>query len=166
MRPRGKRGVSTYLEVFLLIGVAIGGSGLVLGAATRYLGSSSGPSVSIVSAAIRQGPYSAVESVAVAESGAGSLGAFNLTTSQAPESAPYCYSVDDPVSGEVLSSTCPGQAVGPGTIEIPPGSVRGGSVLVEVVVAGWAFAPGSSHLVSVTASDGSEASAEVEVVPA
>lgn len=122
--------------------------------------------MSIVSAVIRQGPYSAVETVTVAEAGTGTLGAFELTTSQAPASASYCYSVQDPQGGAPVATTCPAQEADPGTVEVAAGSVRGGSVEVELIVTGGGFALGSVHLVSVTASDGSQASAQVQVVPA
>ena len=155
-----------YLEAFLLIGVALGGSGLVFGAAATLLGSASGPSASIVSASIRQGPYSAVESVAVEDVGTQPLGALTVVTSGAPASALYCYSVEDPGSGALLASTCPSLSADPGTVNLPAGVGQGGSVLVELVVTGWSFVVGSTHLVSVAASSGAQAAVEVQVAAA
>ncbi|MDG7010990.1 MAG: hypothetical protein JRN57_02600 [Nitrososphaerota archaeon] len=164
MGPRGKRGVSGYLEVFILIGVAVGGSGLVFGAAARYVGSGAGPSVSIVSATIRQGPYSAVESVTVSDTGTEPLGSLVITTSPAPPSAPYCYSVETPESGALISEACISQG-DPGSVLVLAGARSGGSVLLELVITGAAFAVGSDHQVSVTAAGGAQASTDVQVVP-
>ncbi|MDE1858457.1 MAG: hypothetical protein KGI26_05285 [Thaumarchaeota archaeon] len=166
MGPRARAGVSIYLEVFLLIGIALGGAGLVFGAAATLVGSASGPSASIVSASIRQGPYSAVESVTVEDVGTQPLGALTVVTSGAPASGMYCYSVEDPGSGAVLASTCPSLMADPGTVTLSAGVGEGGSVLVELVVTGGSFAVGSTHLVSVTAASGAQADAEVQVAPA
>ena len=152
-----------YLEVFLLIGVALGGAGLVFGGGAALLGSASGPSASIVSVSIRQGSYSAVESVTVEDVGTQPLGALTVVTSGAPPSALYCYSVEVPGSGALLASTCPSLSSDPGTVNLPAAAGEGGSVLVELVVTGGSFAVGSTHLVSVTASSGAQAAAEVQV---
>lgn len=152
--------------MFILVGVAIGGSGLVLGAASSFLGAGSGPSVSIVAASIRVGGSTAVESVAVEGSGGAPLGSFVLATSQAPAAATYCYSVEDLRSGALLSTTCPAPSADPGRVSVPAVAGGGGSVLVELVISGGVFAAGSSHQVSVTAADGAQANVDVQAVPA
>lgn len=152
--------------MFILVGIAVGGSGLVFGAAAALLGSGPSPSLSIVSASIRQGPYSAVERVTVADAGTASLGSFVITTSQAPASANYCYSVESPSSGALLYSSCPTASADPGTVALSTRIPPGGSLTVELVVTGGAFAIGSDHLVSVTTSSGAGATADAQVVPA
>ena len=158
--------MSGYIEVFILVAIALGGSGMVLGAAGALVGSASAPSVGVASAAIRQGPYTAVESVTVSDLGTGPLGAFTITTSQAPAAASYCYSVEDPAGGAVLSTTCPGYAVDPGTVVVTVAVKPGGSEVVELVITGGAFLLGSAHQISVTTSSGAQAAADVQVVPA
>jgi hypothetical protein len=152
--------------VFILVGIAVGGSGVVFGAATALLGGAPGPSVSIVSASIRQGPYSAVESVTVADAGTAPLGPFVISTSQAPGAGVYCYSVEDPSSRALLSSTCPATSADPGEVAVPASVPAGGSLLVELVITGGSFALGSDHQVSVTTSSGAGAAADVQVDPA
>lgn len=158
--------MSGYLEVFILIGVALGGTGLVFGAATQLLGSASGSSVAIVSASIRQGAHSAVESIAVADTGTRPLGDLTITTSEAPAPSRYCFSAEDLARGVLLSSTCPAAAGDPGRVEVQADVGPGGSVLVELVITGGAFTLGSEHLIAVTASGGAQSGAYVQVVPA
>ncbi|MDG6986054.1 MAG: hypothetical protein JRM73_04830 [Nitrososphaerota archaeon] len=158
--------MSVYLEVFILIGVAIGGSAVVYGAASRYVGALSGPSVTVAAASIRQGSYSAVESVTVDGSADGQAGTLVISTSGAPTAASYCYSVMDPYTGAVSTSTCPSMSSDPATVSIPVPAQGWTGVLVQLIVTGGGFALGSGHLVTVTASEGAQATAEVQVVPA
>lgn len=160
-----RTGVSAYLEVFLLIGVATAGSGIVFGAAAGFFGSLGSPTLSIAAVSIRQGPYAAVESVTVVGSGQGSLGNLVITTSGVPSSSTFCYSILDPVSRSALSSTCPTLQPNPGTLSVSPPSGAGISVLVELVIVGNIFTPGSSHLVTVTSSGGAQQSSAAQVVP-
>ena len=158
--------MSLYLEVFILVAVALGGSGIVFGAAARYIGALSGPSISVASASIRQGPYSAVESITVAAASGGPVGTLVLSTSAAPETASYCYSVTDPYTGAALTSTCPSMATDPAVVSIPALAQGWSGVLIQLIVTGGEFTLGSAHQVTVTASDGAQATVDVQVVPA
>ncbi len=165
MRP-DRCGVAGYLEVFILIAVAMGGAALVMGAALGYFAAMGGGSVSVVGASIRQGPYSAVETLLVTDDSGTALGSFAVTTSGAPSAASYCYSVYDTSDRAVLASSCPAPGSDPGSVRVATALVPGATVLVEVVVSGDAFAVGSSHLVTVTAAEGAQQAVEVRVVPA
>ncbi len=160
-----KAGVSNYLEAFLLIGVATAGSGLVLGAAMGFASSSAGPSVSIGSATIRQGTYVAVERVTVYNTGQAPMVSFTMTTAQAPSTASYCYSLLNPVSSVTISSTCPTLVSNPSSISVPAQIPPGGAVVVEALVSGGSFALGVPCQVTVTSSNGAQASALAQVVP-
>jgi hypothetical protein len=161
-----ERGAAGYLEVFILVAIAVGGSGLVLGVAMRYVGGDGGPAVSIVSAQIRQGAEGALETVAVDDTGGGALGTLVISTSDPPPGAGYCYSVLAPASGTVLSTDCPGSSPFDGEVAVPASVGPGGSLVVELVVTGGRFAVGSAHQVTVTSSGGAQAAAEALVVPA
>ena len=165
MRP-DRRGVATYLEVFILITVVVGGAALVMGAAMGYFASMGGSSVSIAGASIRQGTYSAVEILAVTDASEVPLGSFVVSTSGAPSSMAYCYSIYDPTDQAVLASACPAPGSDPGAVSVAYDLGAGTTVLVEVVISGDAYAMGSSHLVSVTSAAGAEQAVEVRVVPA
>ncbi|MCL5672575.1 MAG: hypothetical protein JRN13_03115 [Nitrososphaerota archaeon] len=161
-----RRGVAGFLEVFILIAVAMGGAALVMEAALGYFAAMGGGSVSVAGASIRQGPYSAVETVLVTDTSGTALGSFVVSTSGAPSSAGYCYSVYDPSDQGLLASACPAAGSDPASVRVATPLGSGAAVLVEVVVSGDPFAIGSSHLVTVTAADGAQQAVEVEVVPA
>ncbi|MDG6920073.1 MAG: hypothetical protein JRN59_00915 [Nitrososphaerota archaeon] len=165
MRPE-RKGVAAYLEVFILIGVAMGGAALVMEAALGYYASLDGPSVSIAGASIRQGAGSAVETLLVTDTSGTGLGAFVVSTSGAPSSMTYCYSVYDPADQALLASACPAPGSDPASVDVGYPLGAGATALVELVVAGDVFTIGSSHLVAVTTAAGSGEGVEVRVVPA
>jgi hypothetical protein len=165
LRPRRKRGISTFLETFILIGIAAGGSGVAMGAALRYFGSLGGGSISIVGASIRQGAFSAVESVTLVYSGETPAASFTLSTSQAPSSASFCLSLFDPANETVLTDSCPSWQTDPGTVEVTTPLVPGDEVTIQLVITGGVFAVGSSHTVAITAEDGSQQIEQVMVTP-
>ena len=166
MEHRLSPGVSGYLEVFILIGIATGGAGLVLGGLSEYASTYQGPSLSISGASIRQGTNLAIETLTVYNSGSGPSSAFMISTSQAFASTSYCYSVLDPRTATQVSSTCPTLTADPREVPIASVLLPGEALLVELFIAGTAFSPGADPLVTVTASTGAQASEEVPVVPA
>ena len=165
MRPN-RRGVSTYLEVFLLVGVAIGGSAIVMGSVYRYLWPIGGPTVAVEGATIRQGTDAAVESMLVVNTGDSPISSFVVTTAQPPQGATFCYTLLDPASGSPLSTTCPSMQAGPGSLQVSDTLVPGAGVEVELVLVGGAFSVGSMQLLTVTAWTGTQDSVGAEVVPA
>jgi len=161
-----KRGVSTYLELFLLIGIAVGGSGMVLDASLSLVSPSQGASVDILGASVRQGAYAAFESITVSDVGQKPIISMTVSTQPVSATAIYCYSVVNPTSMAVLKSTCPAMTSGPGSVGVTSGVAPGQSVLLQLVIIGQAFALGSSSTITVTGADGSQGSTIVEVVPA
>ena len=166
MGPRKRPGVSAYLETFILIGVALAGSGVVLAAGLRTLDSASGGSVSVSGGSIRQGEYFAVESLLVENTGSVPFGSFEVTTTGVSGSASYCYSIYDPAGGSPISGSCPRMGAGPAAVSVEATVPPGRGVLVEIRVAGPAFALGSVCTVTVTTSAGAQQSEGVEAVPA
>ncbi len=166
MRAEPKPGVSGYLEAFILIGVALGGSGIVFGAATRIASSMQGASVTVSDAGIVQGTHFAFEKLTVSNTGQVPITSFTVSTLAAPTSASYCYTLTNPATLQVVSTSCPVMTANPRTVTIfctvPPGGV----LLVTLQLVGSVFAVGSSSQVIVLASAGSSAAAEAQVLPA
>jgi hypothetical protein len=158
--------VAGYLEVFILIGVAVAGTAVVFGAAQKYSATLEGPSISISEASIRQGTYVALETLAVYNSGEVPASSFYVSTPQAPSSASYCYAVLNPATMIPVASTCPSMSANPTSVEIPCSLPPGGALLVEIAIAGADFAVGSSSAVTVTTSAGAQATVSVQPVPA
>lgn len=163
MRPSKRKAVSTYLETFILVGVAAGCSGVVMGTALHLFGSFGAESISLVGVSIRQGTYTAVESVTLVGSGSSSIPTFFLSTSEAPSSEPYCLLLVDPANDVVLSDSCEGHQTNPGTVEVVSPVGSGDELTVQLVIMGEAFVVGSSHTVTITAEDGSQQSVQVLV---
>jgi len=161
-----RRGVSTYLELFLLIGIAVGGSGIVLDASMNIVSQSQGGSVEILGASVRQGTYAAFESITLSDAGQKPVSSFTVSTQPVSTSVSFCYSVVNPVSMAVLKSTCPAMAGNPTSVAVTSTVAPGQSLLLQLVIAGQAFALGSSSTITVTGADGSQGSTTVEVVPA
>ena len=161
-----RRGVSGYVEAFILIGVAMAGSGMVLDAAMKYASSAQGPSLAVSDAEITQGSHLAVESLALFNDGSTPSGSITVSTVPVASAETYCYSILDPTTRSVLGSTCPSMAPNFGEVVINPGLAPGGSELLQLVVVGKAFAVGSTCTVTVTSSAGAQQTLAVEVVPA
>ncbi|MBI3858813.1 MAG: hypothetical protein HY296_01020 [Thaumarchaeota archaeon] len=99
-----RKGVSTYIEVFVLIGIATGGSALAYSAVGRLGASSSGPSFGVTDQTIRQGTNAATERMTVTNTGQTGITSFKVYPGVA---SAYCVSVSSVSSGAVLSTTCP-----------------------------------------------------------
>ena len=142
------------------------GSGIVLDAALKYASSAQGPSLAVSDAAIKQGSYLAVESLALFNDGSIPSGSITVSTVPVASSESYCYSLLDPATMSVIQSSCPSMASNPGEVVTNPGLAPGGSELLQLVVVGKAFAVGSTCTVTVTSSGGAQQTLAVEVVPA
>ena len=158
--------MSGYLEAFLLIGIAVGGTGLVFGAVTAYSSQLQGPSVSINSAIIRQGSFMALETLSVFNSGEVPFSYFTVSTSGVSSTVLYCYTLLDPATKSVVYSSCPGLRADPMTIGIASPLQPGNALLVEIMLSGAVFVVGSGLTVTVTSSAGAQATLGVQVVPA
>ena len=166
MGPKARNGVAAYLEAFLLIGVAVGGSGLVLAAGAGLVRSGSGPALSLSGASVRLGRYFAIESVLVYNSGSVPADSFVVSTTGVSEGASYCYSVYDPLRHSAVASTCPTMTPGPSSVELAVGLAPGEGVLVVLTVAGSGWVPGSVARITVTMSSGAQGTIDAGVVPA
>jgi len=158
--------VSAYVEAFVLIGIAVGGSALVLGAALPYVSALRGPSVAVQGESIRQGAYLAIEKLTVMNLGQTPISSFAVSTSQVPSSASYCYVAYDPATGAQLTGTCPATATNPSAVPIGYEIGPGGAAGVVITIIGLAFEVGSTCTITVTTSSGAQQTVGVLVTPA
>ena len=158
--------MSTYVEVFVLIGIAAGGSALVLRAALPFASSFGESSVAVQDEGIRQGAYLATERLTVTNIGQAPISSFVISTSQVSSSASYCYSVYDPSTGERSAGTCPATATNPSSVTIADPVQPGGATGVVITIIGSAFDIGSTCTIAVTASSGAQEVVDVLVAPA
>ncbi len=170
MAPR-RRAVSTYLETFLLVAVAAGGSAAVSSAMGSYVSSAGGAAFVLSGAVVRQGAYVAVERVSVANTGAVGLGSFTLT-SAIPSSPRYCATLADGSGGEAVGFSPPPPACGSGTapdpasVTIKPSQAvpPGGSVVLSVVIySADEFQVGAEYGIVVSSSGAAEVVSVVAV---
>jgi hypothetical protein len=159
-----RAGVSVYIETFILIAIAVVGSGIIYSAVTRYEHGATGPAISASDATIRQGANQAVERVVLTNTGTVAFSSLTLTNLGAPTGATYCLSVLNPSSGTVLSSRCPAGS-NPSVISVSTALGPGQAVLISVTVYGSVFAVGSTYTLIVS-SGGSQTSLQVMAVPA
>ena len=158
--------MSAYVEAFVLIGIAAGGSAVVLGAALPFASSPTGPSVAVQNESIRQGAYLAIERMTVMNLGQTPLSSFVVSTSQAPNSASYCYAVYDVATGEESAGACPTKAADPSSVTIVSTIQPGGAEGVVITIVGSVFEIGSTCTITVTTSEGAQQTVSALVVPA
>ena len=161
-----RRGVAVYLEVFVLVGVALLGSALVFAAVSKYTSGDGGASVSISDLTIRQGDEAAVERMVVSNTGTVPVSTLEVDTSGVSSGVQFCYVVSDTESAETLESTCPTLSSMSPTVSLSAPIPQGQSVVVEFTIQGQAFVTGSTSEVVVVAADGAQASLSALVVPA
>jgi hypothetical protein len=112
---RSKVAVSTYLEVFVLIGLATAGSAIVYGMTAGLGESAQGPGLLVSYASIRQGQNAAVERLVFTNTGQAPISSFTLSTAGIA-SAQYLVTLTDAVTGSSVtpspsSGTIPSQVI-------------------------------------------------------
>jgi hypothetical protein len=162
-----RRGVSTYLQTFLLISVALGASFTIYRTVQTYSGQISAPSVSISYPSIKQGAGVALESITISNLGTGPTGDITVMNPEAPASALYCYALWDPTSQSTVSTTCPNLKQDPTSVQLAWSLSPGASGVFELTVKGsGAFAIGQSYPVTVAASSAAQDTVDIVAVPA
>ena len=161
MARRARTAVSTYIEVFILMAVVLGGSGLVYAAAMGLAYSSqSGAAVQITGAAIQQGEAVAVETVTVANTGTVSISSMTLETAGTSSSASFFLSLLNPSTDSTISSGCgagANSAFVPTCFALPAGQ----SFIVTLTVEAQLFTVGARYTLIVSASPPAEAAVQV-----
>ncbi len=158
--------MAVFLEVFILIGVALLGSALVYAAVSKYASATEGAGVSVSDLTVSQGSGVAFERLVVSNTGTAPAPEMLVETSGLAQGVGLCYSVSTAGALELLASTCPSFAAMPATVTVPVPLSPGQSVVVEFTIEGEAFRVGSQCQVVVSTANGAQASLIAEVLPA
>jgi hypothetical protein len=162
-----RRGVSTFLQTFILIAIALGASLLVVRTISNYTTLASGPSISISGASIGQGSGAAVERLTVSNTGSVVVTSFTLLNPSIQGSVSYCTSTWDPKARALTSTTCPATRTNPGSIQFSQGLAPGGSTVIEVIlIGGGVFTLGQAYTITVSAAPAALDAISVVAVPA
>ena len=142
MELRSRKGVSTYLEVFILISVTIAGTALVAFAMLPYESVAQGASIAIPNASIRQGSNVAIEKVLLADTGSVAFSTFTLTTVGISPTASYGVSLQNAATGSSINTPTTGlvgywrldEGIGPTTVDA---SGNGNTGTLGVTIENW-----------------------------
>lgn len=166
LRLDARKGISTYMEVFILVAAVLGLSGAVYAVATQYATSTQGASLTITNAVIRQGTSIAVEGLTVANTGTVAFTAITMTTFGISSPATYCLSVLNPETGTTISSSCPAGS-NPASVAVVANLLPGQSIVLTVTTqSGSVFAAGDTYSLIVSATPAAQSAAQVVAVSA
>jgi hypothetical protein len=166
------RGISTYIETFTLIGIAVAGTAIVYSTTAGYSASAGGASVALSGVVLSQGQYVAVEKLIIENTGTVPIGSFVISAA-IPANPSYCMTLTSTNSGPVPFSSPPAAcgsstSVNPGSIGVslvqsaPPGV----ALLMTVnIFSGTEFAVGMQYTVTVTVSGGASQLVASTAVP-
>jgi hypothetical protein len=163
LRPR-RQAIATYLQTFILIAVALGGSLLAYREVSAYADSAGGPTIQVWGASLRQGAGAAIERLTVSNSGTSE---FPFVTVLNPDFAPlasYCYTVVS-ATGTDETGTCPSMEVNPTSIRVEANLTSGTTVVVTIIIEGGFVSQGRAYALLVTAPGAEVASEQVVASP-
>lgn len=165
MEPRARKAVSTFLQTFILVAVAVGASSMVYEAANNYASAAQGPSVAVSDVTIRQGSNVAVERMVIANTGTVAFSTFTILN-VGIASGQFYIILTNPATGAPVTAS-PASGAAPSSITetatIPPGL----SVLASVTIASAnEFALGARYSVVVSTSAAAQQQVLVVAVPA
>ncbi len=163
MAPR--LGVSTYLQTFILISVAIGGSAIVASGVANLPSAAGGPALVISGIQLRQGTENAVLSFAASNDGSGTVTSLTVLNPGVPRTAAFCYTLWNPSSLAEIAGICPTLLTNPASVTIPCSIPPGGSVQVDFTFAGTPYSVGKQYTVIVEAVPAAQGSEETVAVP-
>ena len=165
MRPRlrHRAGISTYLQTFILIGIALSGSVLVVRAITGLTSASTSMSVSNFS--VRSGAKFSYLQFTVVNQGTVSITSLVVLTPGALKSATYCYEAWSASTQATLASTCPSMTPDPTSVSLPLALPPQSSAQVEIVISGGAFVSGRAYAGTVLSDPASQVSFSAVAVP-
>ncbi len=166
MEPRVRSAVSTYLEVFILIGVAVGGSGLVYAATAEFRPAVQGGVVNLSQASIRQGANQAVERMVVSNTGTVSFTSITISTVGIPN-AQFYVALANLATGTAVAPSLASGNTGDSSITESVTLAPGQSILASIIVVSTnEFTVGQSYTIIVGASGAAQASMQVAATPA
>lgn len=164
--PHKAKGISTYLQTFLLIGVALGGSAIAYKTVYQYSGEAPTQSLAVSNPSIRQGTNFAVERITVTNQGTAALSSFSVLTQGISAALTYCASVWNPQTQTTIINNCPTMTANPTSVQFSASIPAGGSYVVVLTILGAnAFTVGRSYELTLTSSGGSQAAVGVVATP-
>ena len=149
MEHRSSKGVSTYLEAFVLLGAVTAGAVLVGAASGLYGGAAQGAALSVPDASVTQGAGGAVERVEVSNTGTIPYSSFTVATQGIPSAQYYVTLTNAATGGSMTASPSSGSNPSSVTenVDVDPGQ----SVVFSMfVLSGTEFTLGSGYSVTVT----------------
>jgi hypothetical protein len=166
---RKRKAVSTYLEVFILIGIVTAVTVLVFSAVTQYEPVSQGPSIAVSDASIRQGLDQAVESMVLANTGTVSFSSFTISTAGTTggiSDAQFYVTLTNVANGSSMAPSLASGATGDSSITENATVSPGQSVLATITIVNASeFTIGESYGVIVSSS-GAQSSLQSVALPA
>jgi len=163
LKPR-RQGVATYLQTFILIAVALGGSLLAYREVSGYASSAGGPTIQVWEASLRQGAGLTIERLVVSNSGNSGSPFVTVLNPDLAAGATYCYTAAS-MAGTQEAGTCPSMDVNPTSIRVAAGLTPGNSLVVTVFIEGAAVHQGGVYPLLVTAPGSGVASERVVASP-
>lgn len=170
LQLRERRAVSTFLEVFILIGIVIAGTAIVFAAVTKYEPVSQGASVGVSDASIRQGSNQAVMRVVIANTGTVSFSSFTISTvgtSAGIANAQFYVALINVATSSTVTPSPASGTTGDSAITETATISPGQSVLATItIVGGSEFTIGQSYSVTISTLPAAQATVQVAAVPA
>ncbi len=159
-----RRAVSTYLETFILVAVAIAGSSIAYAATSNYTSAAQGPTVTVSGCIIKQGSNIAVERMVISNTGTVAFTSFTILTPGIASNQFYVTLVNAANGTPITVSTASGTA--PTSITETTSILPGQSVLVSVTIIGSnEFTLGTRYSVIVSTSPAAEQELLVFAIP-
>ena len=171
LEPR--RGASVYVETFILIGIAVGGSAIVYSAMGGYASSAGGPSVAVSGALLRQGSSTATERLLVTNTGTTPFTSFTVVTARISSTPSYCITLQSSSGGSMGFASPPlpcgsGTTANPGSITLSPSNTipPGQSVILTLVIySSSEFSIGRGYTITVATSGGAQQEIVAAAIP-
>ena len=163
LRPR-RQAIATYLQTFILIAVALGGSLLAYREVSAFASSAGGPTIQLWDASLKQGAGVAIERLTVSNSGTSEFPFVTVLNPDLPRGASYCYTVAS-ITGTDESGTCPSMDVNPTSIRVATNLTSGSTVVVTIIIERGAVSQGRAYPLLVTAPGAAVVSEQVVASP-
>jgi hypothetical protein len=163
LRPR-RQGIATYLQTFILIAVALGGSLVAYREVSAYASSAGGPAIQVSGVSLRQGAGVTIERLTISNSGTSVFHFINILNPNLAPGARYCYTVAS-ISGEAQGGTCPSMNPNPTSVEIDSNLTSGSTIVITIILEGSGVSQGRAYPLLVMAPGASVVSEQMVASP-
>jgi len=163
LRPR-HHAIATYLQTFILVAVALGGSLLAYREVSAFASSAGGPAIQVLDSSLRQGAGVTIERLTVSDSGTTGFPFFTVLNPSLVPGESYCYTVAS-IAGSLEGGTCPSMDGNPTTIRVGANLTSGSTAVVTVIIEGGTVLQGRAYSVVVIAPGAAAVSERVVASP-